>query len=107
MIVWGGTPDAAGNVFDTGGRYDPSTNSWTATSTANVPTARSNHTAVWTGSEMIVWGGYTRGAFFEHGREIQSHHRQLDSNQHNQRALWSRISHGSVDRERNDRVGRI
>jgi N-acetylneuraminic acid mutarotase len=30
---------------------------WTATSTTNAPDARSGHTAVWTGSEMIVWGG--------------------------------------------------
>ena len=31
---------------------------WTATSSTNAPVARYNHTAVWTGSEMIVWGGY-------------------------------------------------
>src|SRR5882724_702524 len=31
---------------------------WTATSTTNTPSARELHTAVWTGSEMIVWGGY-------------------------------------------------
>src|SRR5438128_1906287 len=38
---------------------DPSCidDTWTATSTANAPTARAGHTAVWTGSEMIVWGG--------------------------------------------------
>ena len=30
---------------------------WTPTSLTNVPTARQYHTAVWTGSEMIVWGG--------------------------------------------------
>ena len=30
---------------------------WTATSSTNVPEGRSAHTAVWTGSEMIVWGG--------------------------------------------------
>ena len=30
---------------------------WTATSTTNAPAARYAHTAVWTGSEMIVWGG--------------------------------------------------
>ena len=30
---------------------------WTRTSTADAPTRRVNHTAVWTGSEMIVWGG--------------------------------------------------
>jgi hypothetical protein len=26
--------------------------------TANAPPARGWHTAVWTGSRMIVWGGY-------------------------------------------------
>jgi hypothetical protein len=31
---------------------------WTATSTANAPDGRSSHTAVWTGTEMIVWGGW-------------------------------------------------
>src|SRR5207253_1493057 len=37
---------------------DPCTDdTWTATNTTNAPTARSEHTAVWTGSEMIVWGG--------------------------------------------------
>src|SRR5262249_4703288 len=30
---------------------------WTATTTANAPVPRTGHTAVWTGSEMIVWGG--------------------------------------------------
>jgi len=30
---------------------------WTPTSTTNAPAARESHTAVWTGSEMIVWGG--------------------------------------------------
>ena len=54
MIVWGGND---GDRLNTGGRYNPSTNSWTATSTTNAPTARAVHTAVWTGNEMIVWGG--------------------------------------------------
>ncbi len=34
---------------------------WTATSTTNAPDARAGHTAVWTGSEMIVWGGGASG----------------------------------------------
>ena len=55
MIVWGGYK---GIDLDSGGRYNPSTDSWTATSTTNAPVGRYNHTAVWTGSEMIVWGGY-------------------------------------------------
>jgi len=45
-------------LFRSGGRYNPGTNSWTATSITNAPAARFYHTAVWTGSEMIVWGGY-------------------------------------------------
>ena len=59
--------------------------SWTATSTTNAPNARDIHTAVWTGSEMIVWGGVDR---LEHRREIQSQHRQLDGHQHDQRTHW-------------------
>jgi len=59
MIVWGGGDSGSGaNVFNTGGRYNPSTNTWTQTSTlGSVPSARFYHDAVWTGSEMIVWGG--------------------------------------------------
>src|SRR5260370_37365047 len=55
MNGWGGVN--AGSTFNTGGRYSPSTDSWIATSTTNAPLARGGHTAVWTGSEMIVWGG--------------------------------------------------
>ena len=39
---------------------------WTATSNTNAPSARASHTAVWTGSEMIVWGGYG-GSYFNTG----------------------------------------
>jgi len=55
MIIWGGMTDT-GRV-NTGGRYNPVTNTWIATSTISAPVARSLHTAIWTGSEMIVWGG--------------------------------------------------
>ena len=57
MIVWGGSPDGL-NFLNTGGQYDPATNSWTATSTTSAPSGRYFHTAVWTGSRMIVWGGF-------------------------------------------------
>jgi len=59
IIVWGGDfSDGTTHYLNTGGRYNPSTDSWTATSTINAPDPRFDHTAVWTGSEMIVWGGY-------------------------------------------------
>jgi hypothetical protein len=32
---------------------------WTVTATASAPSSRSDHTAVWTGSHMLVWGGDT------------------------------------------------
>ena len=65
MIVWGGFN---GNIdVNTGGRYNPGTDSWVATSTANAPTGRDNHTAVWTDREMIVWGGFN-GPFNTGGR---------------------------------------
>jgi N-acetylneuraminic acid mutarotase len=40
--------------------------SWTATSITEAPAGRASHTAVWTGSEMIVWGGYG-GSYFNTG----------------------------------------
>ena len=60
MIVWGGSylDDSGYHYFNTGGRYNPATDSWTPTSTTNAPGARVDHTAVWTGSEMTNWGGY-------------------------------------------------
>jgi N-acetylneuraminic acid mutarotase len=59
MIVWGGASSLSpATYFNTGGRYNPSTDSWTVTSTTNAPTARAYHTVVWTGSEMMVWGGF-------------------------------------------------
>ena len=51
-------------ILNTGGRYNPSTDSWTATSTTNAPAGRDGHTAVWTGSEMIVWGGHIDGSSY-------------------------------------------
>ena len=40
---------------------------WTATSTANAVSSRIRHTAVWTGSEMIVWGGLGSGSYLNTG----------------------------------------
>ena len=58
MIVWGGSPDYTTNAtLNTGGRYNPATDTWTATTTTNAPSARAAHRSEWTGTEMIVWGG--------------------------------------------------
>ena len=58
MIVWGGIDLATSAALGTGGIYDPAgPGSWTATPATNAPAARYAHTAVWSGSRMIVWGG--------------------------------------------------
>jgi photosystem II stability/assembly factor-like uncharacterized protein len=59
MIVWGGTIETSPYYTNTGGIYDPVTDTWTATDVtdADLPSIRACHTAVWTGSKMIIWGG--------------------------------------------------
>src|SRR4029453_6608473 len=57
MIIWGGIGCNGSCALNTGGRYNPSTDSWKATTNNNAPSARDGHTAVWTDTEMIVWGG--------------------------------------------------
>ncbi len=42
-------------ISDTAGGCTDDT--WTATSVINAPLARIEYTAIWTGSEMIIWGG--------------------------------------------------
>ena len=36
-------------------------------SSNGAPTARRNHTAVWTGNQMIIWGGYDGNNVFNDG----------------------------------------
>jgi N-acetylneuraminic acid mutarotase len=64
MIVWGGYD---GSSVNTGGQYDPVTDSWTATTTAGAPTGRTDHTTVWTGTKMIVCGGFNGSPYTNAG----------------------------------------
>ena len=55
-IVWGGNDGST--QLDSGGFYDPWTDSWEPTpATMDVPAGRTRHTAVWAGEEMLIWGG--------------------------------------------------
>ncbi len=56
MIVWGGS-DGVGSYLDSGGIYQ-SGGAWTPISLVDQPVPRTKHTAVWTGSQTIIWGGY-------------------------------------------------
>ncbi len=52
------------SISEAGGCTD---DTWTATGSTHAPAARAFHTAVWTGSEMIVWGGSNDGTGFNTG----------------------------------------
>src|SRR5262249_6904584 len=47
---------------------------WAATSAVGAPGKRYGYTAVWTGSEMIVWGGYNKKYFNTGGRDDPATH---------------------------------
>ena len=57
MIVSGGNSVESPTKTNTGGIYNPGTDTWTATSLTNAPIGRQRHSAVWDGTTMIVWGG--------------------------------------------------
>jgi hypothetical protein len=61
MVVWGGATQTSPNVLRcaTGAAYDPTTDTWTPIAQAPIG-ARSDHSAVYTGSQMLIWGG-TKG----------------------------------------------
>jgi N-acetylneuraminic acid mutarotase len=67
MIVWGGYNVHIGQLYGDGAGYRPATNSWTTVAAVNAPDARTYHTAVWSGTEMIVWGGANEPAYDQSG----------------------------------------
>ncbi len=69
VLVWGG--QGVGGELANGGRLNCDAGgipqSWSAITTTAAPAARTRHTAIWTGSKMIVWGGQQGGAYLADG----------------------------------------
>jgi N-acetylneuraminic acid mutarotase len=59
MVVWGGLTGAMGPTLGDGRIYDPTNDRWSEIVAAGAPEPRTEHSAVWTGSTMVVWGGHT------------------------------------------------
>lgn len=57
MIIWGGDGVGGRRDLNSGGKYNPLTDSWQATSSVGSPAGKDSHQAVWTGEEMIIYGG--------------------------------------------------
>ena len=60
VLIWGGT--SAGSPIAGGALYDPATDKWSTTSAASAPNARTNTGWVWTGTEMLLFGGRPLGS---------------------------------------------
>jgi hypothetical protein len=69
MIVWGG--QGGGVSRNEGGIYDPSTDAWSATSMSGVPAPRRRAGAVWTGTRLVVWGGFDGTSYFDSGGQLR------------------------------------
>ncbi len=66
MIIFGGRVSTGStNSFNTGGLYDPASDSWTPTNTVGAPVFFLSPMvpAVWTGTEMIIWGDRSGGRY--------------------------------------------
>jgi hypothetical protein len=71
MLIWGGLqdfespePGIAAKPLSDGAIWSPTSgvqsSSWQSMPTANQPSPRSHHSSLWTGTELIVWGGCAR-----------------------------------------------
>lgn len=58
MVVWGGANGATDSSLNTGGVFNPATNTWITMSSTGAPSARYGHAMVWSGSKVLVWGGF-------------------------------------------------
>jgi hypothetical protein len=72
MVLWGGYGYLPGSTdmgqLNDGASYNPNTDSWIPISQIGAPASRHQHSAVWNGSKMIVWGGiYQTDAYFSSG----------------------------------------
>lgn len=61
LVTWGGAIWEGGNHhWHTGASYDPEDDTWAQLADSPLG-ARAGHVTVWTGEELIVWGGTTDG----------------------------------------------
>lgn len=68
MLVWGGYSGAYAQLYVQGAAYDPAADAWQAMSATDAPAARFDHSGLWTGNRLVVWGGRESGTFNTGGR---------------------------------------
>ncbi len=107
MIVWGGWRWPGRSISTTDRGTIPSPIPGRRCPLLARRSVRHGHTAIWTGSEMIVWGGTaTRQRRGWRRWSLQSDHQRLVVRwQCGIAAKRALLSHGGVDRKRDDRLG--
>jgi len=63
MIVWAVSDGGENDSILKGGRYNPATDTWAEVNSTGGPLSRTFPTAIWTGREMMVWGGQATDVF--------------------------------------------
>lgn len=60
FVIWGGCVggDGCEKKLGDGGFYNPASDTWSPISLHDAPVPRVHHTMIWTGKQMIVWGGH-------------------------------------------------
>lgn len=78
MLVWGGLAmalDDSENQTNTylgdGAAYNPTTNIWRPLAEDNAPSARRGFFQVWTGTQLLIWGGYNGEDYFNDGAALR------------------------------------
>ena len=59
MLIYGGE-DNTGSI-SSGAAFDPAKNTWRTLDTATGAVARTLSTAVWSGSQLVIFGGQSAG----------------------------------------------
>ncbi|MBX3725699.1 MAG: hypothetical protein KF823_07245 [Xanthomonadales bacterium] len=95
VLVWSGRPIPSGIALRDGGRYRPDLDTWTPIPYAPTTIGRRQVAAVWTGTEMMFWGGSPLTTILDSGA-------RFDPTTANWTALpggdgpWPRVGHASV-----------
>lgn len=67
MFIWGGKDNW--DVLGSGAKYYVSGDSWTSLYDGGAPTARYDYGITWTGTEVIVFGGYFPSICYDNGKK--------------------------------------
>jgi N-acetylneuraminic acid mutarotase len=63
MIIWGGISTSGSttspHTINKGFRYNPQSQVWTRVDSSGILSPRRDAASVWTGSELVIWGGYS------------------------------------------------